>query len=57
MSTLASALKWIKKESKGTRIGTKVRKIAFACMVHRLWSVHNLAVFEGIIPCIDRTVF
>jgi hypothetical protein len=45
MSTLA--LKWFKKEARGTQIGTKVRKVALACMVHRIWRVRNQAVFEG----------
>jgi hypothetical protein len=57
MSTLASALKWLKKESRGTRIGTKARKVALACMVHRLWRVRNQAVFESKVPSIDDTIF
>jgi hypothetical protein len=57
MTTLASALKWIKKEARGTQIGTKARKLALACTVHRLWRVRNLAIFEGNVPCIDSTVF
>jgi hypothetical protein len=57
MSTLASALKWLKKESRGTRIGTKARKVVLVCMIHRLWWTRNQAVFEGKVPCIDSTIF
>jgi hypothetical protein len=57
MSTLTSEFKWLKKESRGTRIGIKARKVALACMVHRLWRVRNQAVFEGKAPCIHSTIF
>jgi hypothetical protein len=57
MSTLASALKWLKKESRGTRIGTKARKVALVCMVHCFWRVRNEAVFQGRAPYIHSTTF
>jgi hypothetical protein len=57
MSTLASALKWLKKEARGTRIGTKAKKVALACMVHCIWRVCNQTVFEGKAPSIQSTIF
>lgn len=47
MSTMASALKWMKKEVKGKGWKTKAKRMAFAATVYYIWKARNALVFEG----------
>lgn len=46
MSTLDSALKWLKKEAKGTSKRAKAKKVALASCVHNIWAARNRLIFE-----------
>ncbi|GAA0163271.1 hypothetical protein LIER_19178 [Lithospermum erythrorhizon] len=46
MTTLASALRWIKKEHGGVRIRAKAIILAFSIMVHEIWRARNSLAFE-----------
>ncbi|KAL0446228.1 UNVERIFIED_CONTAM: hypothetical protein Slati_1750700 [Sesamum latifolium] len=56
MSTLLSAVKWLKKEKTGSPVQNKARRIALACTVHSLWRHRNKVIFEGKAPCPDGLV-
>ncbi|KAL0386531.1 UNVERIFIED_CONTAM: hypothetical protein Slati_4597000 [Sesamum latifolium] len=56
MSTLLSAVKWLKKENTGSSVQNKARHIALACTVHSLWRHRNEVIFEGKAPCPDSLV-
>jgi len=47
MTTIDSALKWIKKESRGSGCNAKARCVALACTVYHIWSARNRRIFEG----------
>ncbi|KAL2232170.1 UNVERIFIED_CONTAM: Ubiquitin domain-containing protein DSK2 [Sesamum indicum] len=51
MSTLQSAVKWLKKEKTGSSMQNKARHLALACTVYTLWRHHNEVIFEGLTPC------
>ncbi|XP_022878612.1 uncharacterized protein LOC111396408 [Olea europaea var. sylvestris] len=53
MSTLPSALKWIKKESKGKSWHNKLKRIAFSSTVYHVWMARNRNIFYNLIPQID----
>lgn len=50
MTTIDSAIKWLKKEARGTAWFNKAKKIALACTVYHLWTARNAKIFEGQIP-------
>ncbi|KAK4428442.1 hypothetical protein Salat_1143800 [Sesamum alatum] len=63
MSTLYSAVKWLKKEKMGSSMQNKARTLALACTVYSLWRHRNEIIFEGkapnpdgLIACIKITV-
>ncbi|KAL0431820.1 UNVERIFIED_CONTAM: hypothetical protein Sradi_0808000 [Sesamum radiatum] len=64
MSTLPSAVKWLKKKKTGSSVQNKVRAIALACTVYSFWRHRNEVTFEGKAPnpeglviCIKITVY
>ncbi|KAL0411967.1 UNVERIFIED_CONTAM: hypothetical protein Slati_3786400 [Sesamum latifolium] len=64
MSTLPSAVKWLKKEKTGSFVQNKVRAITSACTIYSLWRHRNEVIFEGKAPnsealviCIKITVY
>ncbi|CAH9145483.1 unnamed protein product [Cuscuta epithymum] len=50
MGTLASAVKWIKKERSGASVRAKAARIAFSCTIYSLWRVRNAARFDDFLP-------
>ncbi|KAK4383087.1 hypothetical protein Sango_2809900 [Sesamum angolense] len=50
MSTLLSAVKWLKKEKTGSSVQNKARHLALACTVYSLWRHRNEIIFEGKTP-------
>ncbi|KAL2224581.1 UNVERIFIED_CONTAM: Retrovirus-related Pol polyprotein from type-2 retrotransposable element R2DM [Sesamum indicum] len=50
MSTLHSAVKWLKKEKTGSSVHTKARHLALSCTVYTLWRHRNEFIFEGAVP-------
>ena len=44
---ISSALKWIRKESRGSSRRAKARCIALACTVYQIWNARNRRIFEG----------
>ncbi|KAL3628266.1 hypothetical protein CASFOL_027312 [Castilleja foliolosa] len=50
MTTLASALKWIKKEARGTSTLSKAKRIALASTVYHIWNARNRMCFEDEVP-------
>ncbi|KAL0401734.1 UNVERIFIED_CONTAM: hypothetical protein Slati_4203300 [Sesamum latifolium] len=45
ISTLLSAIKWLKKEKTGSSVQNKARHIALACTVYSLWRHRNEVIF------------
>ncbi|KAL2225249.1 UNVERIFIED_CONTAM: Retrovirus-related Pol polyprotein from type-2 retrotransposable element R2DM, partial [Sesamum indicum] len=56
MSTLQSAVKWLKKEKTGSSVQNKARHLALACTVYTLWRQRNEIIFEGSTACPERLV-
>lgn len=56
MSTIPSALKWIKKEGHGTSWQCKAKKIALASTVYHIWTARNRLIFEDLRPNPDSIV-
>ncbi|KAL0364665.1 UNVERIFIED_CONTAM: hypothetical protein Sangu_0564100 [Sesamum angustifolium] len=50
MSTLLSAVKWLKKGKTGSSVQNKARHLALACTVYSLWRHRNEIIFEGKAP-------
>ena len=50
MSTLCSALKYLKKEARGTTWHSKVKKVALATTIYQIWTARNRRLFEGLKP-------
>ncbi|KAL0331762.1 UNVERIFIED_CONTAM: E3 ubiquitin-protein ligase [Sesamum angustifolium] len=50
MSTILSAVKWLKKGKTGSSVRNKVRHLALACTVYSLWKYNNEIIFEGTTP-------
>lgn len=46
MNTIPSALKWIKKEGRGTTHHSKLKRIALATTVYSIWNARNRKIFE-----------
>ena len=57
MSTINSALKWIKKESRGSGCKAKAKRIALACTVYNIWNARNRKIFEGHAMEVEAIVF
>lgn len=57
MSTLHSAVKWLKKENKGRSVHNKAKYIALACTVYMIWKRRNMLIFEGIQVAEDELVY
>ena len=57
MSSLASAAKWLKKETKGTSWISKLKRLGFITCVYFIWKTRNSKIFENIIPNVDHVVF
>ncbi|KAL2246258.1 UNVERIFIED_CONTAM: hypothetical protein Sindi_2894000 [Sesamum indicum] len=56
MSTLQSAVKWLKKEKIGSSVQNKARHLALACTVYTLWRHRNEVIFEDSTPCPERLI-
>ncbi|KAK4438693.1 hypothetical protein Salat_0203800 [Sesamum alatum] len=56
MSTILSAIKWLKKEKIGSSVQNKARLLALACMVYNLWRHRNKVIFEAKAPSINGLV-
>ncbi|XP_011083922.1 uncharacterized protein LOC105166312 [Sesamum indicum] len=56
MSTLQSAVKWLKKEKTGSSVQNKARHLALACTVYTLWRQRNEVIFEGSTACPERLI-
>ncbi|KAL0423087.1 UNVERIFIED_CONTAM: Retrovirus-related Pol polyprotein from type-2 retrotransposable element R2DM [Sesamum radiatum] len=50
MSTLLSAVKWLRKGKIGSSVQNKARHLALACTVYSLWRHRNEIIFEGKAP-------
>jgi len=57
MSTISSALKWIKKEARGSSGRAKAKKVALACTVYHIWNARNRRMFEGQVQQVEPIVF
>ncbi|XP_022878613.1 uncharacterized protein LOC111396409 [Olea europaea var. sylvestris] len=53
MTTIPSALKWMKKEARGTSWQSKSKSIALASTVYHIWMARNRKVFEEPSPHVD----
>ncbi|XP_022895208.1 uncharacterized protein LOC111409387 [Olea europaea var. sylvestris] len=53
MSTLAIALKWMKKENRGTSWLTKTKRVALASTVYYIWLTRNRMIFEDLPADLD----
>lgn len=49
MSTIAMALKWIKKEGRWMGWQNKAKRIAFASTVYHIWATRNKQIFEDVV--------
>ena len=47
MPSLASGLRWLKRDARGSSWLCKAKKIAFASTVYHLWTARNYCIFEG----------
>ncbi|CAH9125273.1 unnamed protein product [Cuscuta epithymum] len=50
MGTLASSVKWIKKERSGANVQAKASRIALYFSIYWIWRVRNAATFDGVTP-------
>jgi len=57
MSTIQSALKWIKKESRGSGRNARARCTALACTVYQIWNARNRRIFEDQVMDVEGIVF
>ena len=55
MSSLPSALKWLKKETRGNSWFSKFKRIAFSSTVYQIWTARNRFIFEGL-PAIAECI-
>ncbi|GAA0163812.1 hypothetical protein LIER_19590 [Lithospermum erythrorhizon] len=46
MTSLESAIKWIKKEHGGKSIRSKATLLAFCILVHEIWRARNSVAFD-----------
>lgn len=53
MSTLAIALKWMKKENRGTSWLSKAKRVALASTVYYIWLTRNRMIFEDLLANLD----
>lgn len=56
MTTLKSALKWIKKGSRGSSWQTKGKKAALTATVYHIWSARNRKIHENEVPYIEHII-
>lgn len=56
MSTLSSAIKWIKKDYKGSLINSKAVNIVLAANVYFVWMARNQILFAGKSICVNAIV-
>jgi len=56
MSTLASAIKWLRKEARGSSWQCKAKRVALACTVYYIWTARNRQIFEGQRPLVDSII-
>lgn len=57
MSTLASAIKWAKKTTRGRCRESRTQRIALASTVYHIWQARNLRIFEGALLHADSIVY
>ena len=57
MSTVDSALKWIRRESRGSGRNAKARCMALACTVYHIWNARNRKMFEGQVLEVEVIIF
>ncbi|KAK6120791.1 hypothetical protein DH2020_045467 [Rehmannia glutinosa] len=53
MTTIKSALKYMKKEARGTSWQSCAKKSAVACTVYHIWTARNRRLFEGAVVTSD----
>ncbi|KAK6122644.1 hypothetical protein DH2020_043620 [Rehmannia glutinosa] len=53
MNTIKSALKYMKKEARGTSWQSCAKKSAVACTVYHIWTARNRRLFEGTVVTSD----
>ncbi|XP_022855080.1 uncharacterized protein LOC111376355, partial [Olea europaea var. sylvestris] len=56
MTTLAMALKWLKKEARGTSWLSKAKRVALATKVYYIWLTRNRKLFEDLSYDLDSIV-
>ncbi|KAK4415159.1 hypothetical protein Salat_2623100 [Sesamum alatum] len=56
MSTILSAIKWLKKEKTGSSVQNKARLLALARTVYSLWRHRNEVIFEAKAPSTEGLV-
>jgi len=57
MSSISSALKWIKKEARGSSASSIAKKVALPCTVYHIWNARNRRMFEGKVQEVEPIVF
>ncbi|KAI3467964.1 hypothetical protein Pfo_024627 [Paulownia fortunei] len=56
MSTIHSALKWLKKEYRSNSWQNSAKKSAFACTVYQIWNTRNRKIFENEPALLDTII-
>lgn len=56
MNTLEAAVKWLRKEARGTTVPARVRRLSFACTVYYIWLSRNRMFFDGLQPSPKKIV-
>ena len=57
MSTISSALRWIRKEARGSTCRARAKRVALACSVYHIWTARNRKIFDGQAQVVEETVF
>jgi len=55
-ASLASTVKWLRKEGRGSSWQSKAKQVAFACSVYYIWSARNRLIFEGQSILVDSII-
>lgn len=56
-TTIASSLKWLKKEARGTGWQSRAKRMAFASTVYHIWATRNRLIFEDTRTTVDELIF
>lgn len=55
-TSIRSAVKWIKRVARGTRMHSKASQIAITCTVYHIWLARNAKVFENTTESVQGTI-